>query len=117
MRFVGVRGASSESWLAGAVAGTVHFAVVAILILLSAHGSRDAGWNLAFVPLFLADLPVAAIAYPIGLGAARAAAGLSIHADPTFVMVAVAHGLFGSAFYLILPPAVSAHRIFRRSLA
>src|SRR6476661_5557881 len=117
MRFVGLRGASFESWLVGAVIGTVHLAVVALLILLSAYGSRDAGWNLIFTPLLLVDLPVLAIGYPVGFGCAWAAARLGIPVEPNLVMVAIAHGLFGSAFYLVLPPAIAAHRLFRRNLA
>ena len=117
MRFIGLRGASLGSWRTGAAAGAVHLAVVAIVILLSAYGSRDAGWNLAFVPLFLVDLPVMVIGYPIGVGTAWAAAGMGIRAEPTLIMVAVANGIFGSLFYLILPPAVSAHRIFHRETA
>jgi hypothetical protein len=117
MRFTGLRGASFESWITGGVASAVHLALVVSLLILAAAGSRDAQWNLGFAPLFVLDLPVALVGYPLAfalIGAARAA---GIHLDPTILMVAIANGLVGSAFYLVLPPAISAHRKLRKRAA
>lgn len=115
MRFIGLRGASLESWITGAAASAIHLAVVLLLLVLVARGSRDAQWNLACAPLFVLDLPIALIGYPLAfalIGAIRAA---GIHLDPTILMVAIANGLVGSAFYLVLPPAISAHRRLRKT--
>ena len=114
MRFVGLRGASAGSWRFGAIVAVPHFLLVVGLMTFSAMGSRDAQWQLIFTPLLIVDLPIALLAYPLGMAVAYAAeaAGLSIAGD--FVLVFVANGLVGSGFYLIIPPAISAHLRARR---
>lgn len=116
MKFVGLHRASSESWQTGLALAVAHSVVVLAVIVLSARGSRDAQWGLALIPLALLDLPVAVLAYPLALGLVWAlkCLGLLSPFDPIFLGVAVANGLVGGAFYLILPPAISAHRQFRR---
>jgi hypothetical protein len=119
MKFVGLHRASSESWQAGAALAAAHSVIVLAMILLAARGSHDAQWGLIFLPLALLDLPVAVLAYPLALGLARALKRLGVLPpfDPIFLGVAVANGLVGGAFYLILPPAISAHKRFRRGHA
>ena len=123
MKFIGLHGSSRESWVVGEALAAAHFAVVAAFIFFVARGSHDAQWELAFVPLSVLDLPVAILAYPLGfaVGWAMGALGLSrvfgVSLDPTLVIVAVANGVVGGAFYLILPPAISAHRRLKRETA
>ena len=117
MRFIGLRGASFESWMIGAAASALHLALVLSLLILVASGSRDAQWNLAFAPLLVLDLPVALVGYPLAFGLIGAAKAAGIHLDPTIFMVAIANGLVGSAFYLVLAPAISAHRRLRKRAA
>ena len=117
MRFVGLKRASFESWVTGAVLAVLHLAVVLMVLWFTAGGSHDAQWQLAFVPLFIIDLPVAILAYPVGIGAAWIARGVGVSPAPALVVAAVANGLIGSLFYLVLPPAISAHRRFRREAA
>jgi uncharacterized membrane protein len=114
MRFVGLRGASFESWTTGVGLAFAHLLLVGFLLVLAARSSHDAQWQLGFLPLLLVDLPIAVIAYPLGFAAAWAAAWAGIRIEPTLVAVAVANGLVGSLFYLVLPPAISAHRMVRR---
>jgi hypothetical protein len=117
VRFVGLRRASFESWVAGVSLAAFHFLGVLAVVWFCSRGSRDAGWELAFVPLFLVDLPVAILAYPLGLGAAWLAREVGVSIDPMLVIVAVANGIVGSLFYLVIPPAVSAHRAFKHGVA
>jgi len=119
MRFIGLRGASSESWASGKALAGAHIAIVTVFVFFAARGSHDAQWQLAFLPLGILDLPVSMLGYPLGFGVAWALKGLgvSLPFDAMVVVVAVAHGLVGSAFYLILPPAISAHRRFKRECA
>ncbi len=114
MRFVGLRGASADSWRFGAIFAVPHFVFVVGLMTFAAMGSREAQWQLIFAPLLLLDLPVALLAYPLGIAAAYAAEAAGLPVDGDLVLVFVANGLVGSAFYLIVPPAISAHLRARR---
>jgi hypothetical protein len=98
------------------ILAVVHLAIVLAFIFFAARGSRDAQWELAFLPLALLDLPVAMPAYLLGFGVVWALAGFGVFPEAAIAMVAVANGLVGTAFYLILPPAISAHRRFRHGL-
>src|SRR5687768_6412247 len=63
------------------------------LIVFGDRGSRDAQWDLVFMPLALLDLPVAVLAYPLGFGVTWALKSLGVPLEGTLVMVAVANGL------------------------
>ena len=90
--------------------------IVMAFVLAAARGSRDAQWELIFIPVLLLDLPAALVAYPLGFAATWAGKGW-VGVDPMLVFVAVGNGVFGSLFYLIVPPAISAYRSLKRASA
>lgn len=120
MKVVGFRGASARSWRIGGILATMHLAAVLAAILALSRGSHDAGWQLAFIPFMLVDLPVLPVAYPAALGViavlGRLGVGLGDY-GADYLLVGIANGLFGSLLYLSIPPALSAHRRFRKAVA
>jgi len=120
MKFVGVRDASFESWVVGAILGSVHLGLVVLLILGSMHGSHDAQWQLMFAPFLLLDLPILIIGYPVALGIGQFLHLVGVHFGTygvDYLFFGVAHGIIGSMFYTIVPAAISAHLHSRRSVA
>ena len=106
---------SRESWYIGCALAIAHLLIVAAFLLSAARGSRDAQWQLIFLPVLLLDLPAALVAYPLGFAAMRASEAIGVGVDSMLVFVAIANGLFGTLFYFIAPPAISAYRRLKRA--
>jgi hypothetical protein len=113
--FVTVKEASSRSWAIGAGLAVTHAALAGFVIFACLNSSRDAQWNLIWMPLALLDFPVSIVLYPVALALANLVASVGWHLpDPEVLIPGVIHGAFGTILYLVIPPAVSAHLRWRR---
>jgi hypothetical protein len=114
MSFVGLEDASPQSRIVGLVLAGIHFAASLAVGYAAATGSHDAQWQLVWAPLALADLPVTVVLYPIGFVLfGRLFTGFQSWSDPMVAIPFLVHGVFGSALYAAIPPAISAHLKYR----
>jgi hypothetical protein len=91
------------------VLGAGHLFVAALFAVYMARGSHDAQWQLGWLPLIIADLPISIVLYPIAfqlVGPHLSAA--SAWSDPDVILPTLIHCAFGSLLYLLVPPFISA---------
>jgi hypothetical protein len=114
MSFVGLENASHRSRIVGLVLAGIHFAVTLVFGYAAATDPHDAQWQLIWAPMALADLPVTVVLYPIGFVVFRPFfTGFQSWSDPMVAIPFLIHGVFGSALYAAVPPAISAHFRYR----
>ncbi len=110
MTFIGLKHASDESRALGLGVGILHLCLVALTTFFAVRSSHGAQWQLMFTPFFVLDLPVALPLYPVAFVLAGPLFQASAWWLPDVVTFFVVHGLLGSAFWALVPPAVSSHR-------